>query len=41
MAYRTSGNLRDVMPLMLAGFFSTNQLFADNRQEPEIEEFND
>ncbi|MEA5256863.1 hypothetical protein VB264_03645 [Arcicella aquatica] len=38
MAYTTDGNLKDLMPLMLSGYFSKNQLFGkgkdDNQPEP-------
>lgn len=37
MAYDTNTNLRDLMPLMLAGYFSTNQLFGKGQDEETAE----
>lgn len=33
MAYTTTANLKDLMPLMIAGFFSDNQLFGKGTEE--------
>lgn len=37
MAYETQANLRDYMPMMMAGIFSTNVLFSD-KEKAELEE---
>jgi CRISPR-associated protein Csh1 len=37
MAYNTTANLKDLMPLMLAGYFSTNQLFGKGQDEENSE----
>lgn len=33
MAYETKVNMREYMPMMLAGFFSENQLFAEDKSD--------
>jgi CRISPR-associated protein Csh1 len=35
MAYKTNSNLKELMPLMLAGYFSANQLFGKGPDEEE------
>ena len=35
MSYNTKANLKDIMPLLLAGFFSENQLFGKVQEEEE------
>lgn len=38
MGYETSCNMRELLPMMLAGYFSKNQLFADKQTEPDVTE---
>lgn len=38
MAYQTSANLREYLPMMLAGIFSGNQLFAADKSDESDEE---
>ncbi|MFD1818133.1 CRISPR-associated protein Csh1 [Pseudarcicella hirudinis] len=37
MAYSTEGNLKDLMPLMLSGYFSKNQLFSKGKDDSQSE----
>jgi len=37
MAYNTDANLKDFMPLLLAGFFSENQLFGKSLEEESVQ----
>jgi hypothetical protein len=37
MAYNTTSNLKDFMPLLLAGFFSENQLFGKGVEEESVQ----
>ncbi|MFM9949679.1 MAG: hypothetical protein ACKV1O_17210 [Saprospiraceae bacterium] len=41
MAYDTKRNMRELLPMMLAGYFSKNQLFADKQIEPDVAEMED
>jgi CRISPR-associated protein Csh1 len=38
MGYETKRNMRELLPMMLAGYFSKNQLFADKQAEPDVAE---
>lgn len=38
MAYQTKANMREYLPMMLAGIFSDNQLFTNNKSEETNEE---
>ena len=38
MAYQTEANMREYLPMMLAGIFSDNQLFANDKSKDTDEE---